>query len=79
MNEFIIVPVVSKTGKDLGEVRLNLSRVLYFREWKESNESESKEIKLVAFLDGGKELVLKLDTKELDDRLNEKKLLHNNK
>jgi hypothetical protein len=79
MNEFIIVPVVSKTGKDLGEVRLNLSRVLYFREWKESIESESKEIKLVAFLDGGKELVLKLDTKELDDRLNEKKLLHNNK
>ena len=79
MNEFIIVPVVSKTGKDLGEVRLNLSRVLYFREWKESNDSESKEIKLVAFLDGGKELVLKLDTKELDDRLNEKKLLHNNK
>lgn len=79
MNEFIIVPVVSKTGKDLGEVRLNLSRVLYFREWKETNESESKEIKLVAFLDGGKELVLKLDTKELDDRLNEKKLLHNNK
>lgn len=79
MNEFIIVPVVSKTGKDLGEVRLNLSRVLYFREWKETNEPESKEIKLVAFLDGGKELVLKLDTKELDDRLNEKKLLHNNK
>jgi hypothetical protein len=67
MNEFIIVPVVSKTGKELGSVRLNLSRVLYFREWVENDGT--KAIKQVAFLDGGKELIIRLTPEQLDEKL----------
>ena len=61
-NTFIKVPAVSKAGKDLGSVRLNLANVLYFRDW----ATDTKDKYLVAYLTGGKEVVIKMEEEFLE-------------
>lgn len=66
-NKFLQVEATSKSGKDLGTVRLNLSNVLYFRDWITHDVNEKN--LLVAYMTGGKEVVLKMTSKELESQL----------
>ena len=66
-NKFLQVEAISKSGKDLGTVRLNLSNVLYFRDWI-THDVDEKNL-LVAYMTGGKEVVLKMTSKELESQL----------
>ncbi len=66
-NKFLQVEAISKSGKDLGTVRLNLSNVLYFRDWITHDVNEKN--LLVAYMTGGKEVVLKMTSEELESQL----------
>jgi hypothetical protein len=66
-NKFLQVEAISKSGKDLGTVRLNLSNVLYFRDWITHDVNEKN--LLVAYMTGGKEVVLKMTSKDLESQL----------
>lgn len=56
---WVDVPVTTKKGEDLDTHLLNLSNVLYFREWFESAPvTKDKPGKCVAYVIGGKEVVI---------------------
>jgi len=58
---WLIVPVTSKKGEALDNHLINLSNVLYFREWFENKPLTDTYLgKTVAYVIGGKEVVIDL-------------------
>jgi len=64
-NSFIQVKAVTKSGKDLGTVMLNLSNVLYFRDWITKDNSKL----IVAYLTGGKEVVINMLPSQIEQHI----------
>ena len=58
---WVSLPAVSKKGEALDSHLINLSNVLYFREWFENKPiTDSYKGKSVAYVTGGKEVVIDL-------------------